>query len=67
MKTWVPRFALPLSLLACRPVIAIGWGELVMLAVIMLFLAWPLLVRVYRVINRMQQEKEDEKEGSKQA
>ncbi len=35
-----------LSLLACRPVFAIGWTELLILIVLIIFLLGPVLLRV---------------------
>lgn len=40
--------ALVLALLACRPVIAIGWGELLILFLLVVFLAGPFLLRIWR-------------------
>lgn len=42
-----------LSLLACRPVFAIGWTELIILVVIILILFGPFLLKVYRAIDKV--------------
>lgn len=34
--------------LACRPVFAIGWGEILVLAIVVTVLLGPLFLRVYR-------------------
>ena len=52
MKRIYP-FTLLLSALACRPVIAIGWPEFLILVGVILFLFWPLLARVYRLLDKM--------------
>ena len=44
-----------LSLLACGPVFAIGWGELTVLVVLVLFLFWPVLIRLARAWNAHQE------------
>jgi hypothetical protein len=52
MKKIYP-FTLLLGALACRPVIAIGWPEFLILVGVILFLFWPLLARVYRLLDKM--------------
>lgn len=44
-----------LSLLACRPVFAIGWGELVILFVVIAFLLGPILLKLARAWNAYQE------------
>ena len=44
-----------LGLLACRPVFAIGWGELVILFVVIAFLLGPILFRFLRTWNAYQE------------
>jgi hypothetical protein len=44
--------SLVLSALACRPVIAIGWTELVIIVIIILVLFAPLLLRLFRYFTR---------------
>jgi fatty acid desaturase len=70
MKAFKP-FSLPLAVLllaacACRPVLTIGWGELIALLVLIAVLLWPLLLRIYRtleVLRKSQQESEKDKKG----
>jgi Flp pilus assembly protein TadB len=48
-------FLVPLlAACACRPVIAVGWGELVLLVVVIALLLGPLLFRLYRYLSRLQ-------------
>lgn len=42
-----------LTTLACRPVIAIGWPEFLILVGLITFLFWPLFVRVYRILDKI--------------
>ena len=46
-----------LSLLACRPVFAIGWGELVILFLVIAFLLGPFLMKFMRAWNEFQETK----------
>jgi len=52
MKKVIP-IALLLGALACRPVIAIGWPEFLILVLVILFLFWPLLARIYRALDKI--------------
>jgi hypothetical protein len=52
---------LSLSVLACRPVITVGWSEIAILFVIVLFVAGPLLFRLYRILASFQKSEEREK------
>jgi hypothetical protein len=45
--------ALCLTLLACRPVIAIGWPELIILIVLIGVLLGPLMFRLYRFLDKV--------------
>ncbi|MCP4139824.1 MAG: hypothetical protein GY755_05955 [Chloroflexi bacterium] len=47
------------SLLSCRPVLTIGWTEIVILAVLLLILAGPSIWRFYQWYRKY---KESEKE-----
>lgn len=53
-----------LSLLACRPVFAIGWTELLILLVLIVFLLGPFLLRVYRAFNKIKKAGQDEEKGN---
>ena len=44
-----------LSLLACRPVFAIGWSELIILFLLVAFLLGPLLLKLARAWNAYQE------------
>ena len=46
---------LVLSLLACRPVFAIGWGEMVILFLLVAFLLGPVLLKLARTWNAFQE------------
>jgi hypothetical protein len=46
---------LVLSLLACRPVFAIGWGELAILFLLVAFLLGPVLLKFARAWNAYQE------------
>ena len=48
---------LMLSLLACRPVFAIGWSELIILLVLIVFLLGPILYRLARSWQAYQESK----------
>ena len=53
---------LVLSLLACRPVFAIGWSELIILLVLIVFLLGPILFRLARSWQAYQKSKEKKQE-----
>lgn len=56
-KDLLPPFALASLLagaLACRPVLAIGWGEFVVLSLLIVILLAPLLSRLYRYLAHLQ-------------
>jgi hypothetical protein len=48
------------GLLACRPVFAIGWTEIIIIVILVIVLMGPLLFRMYRFIDRIQRAREDE-------
>jgi hypothetical protein len=54
-----------LSLLACRPVIAIGWPELTILVVLIAVLLGPLLFRLYRFLEKVQKAGQAEEKKKK--
>ena len=47
------------SLLACRPIIAIGWTELIIIIVLVAVLLGPLMYRIYRFIDKVQKASRD--------
>ena len=52
-STYISILTLYLALSACRPVIAIGWPELVVLVVIIALLLGPLMFRLYRFLDKV--------------
>ena len=52
-----------LSLLACRPVFAIGWTELIILVIIIAFLLGPYLLKVYRMYDKIKKAGKEEEKG----
>ena len=53
---------LVLGLLACRPVFAIGWGELVILFVVIAFLLGPILLKLARAWSAFQESQKKKQE-----
>ncbi len=51
-----------LGLLACRPVIAIGWGELLILFLLLAFLLGPILMKFMRAWNATREPGKKERE-----
>ena len=53
----IPAFlgflSIGLMLLACRPIIAIGWPELIILVVLVAVLLGPLMFRLYRFLDKV--------------
>jgi hypothetical protein len=41
------------SVLSCRPIIAIGWPELIILVILVGVLLGPLLFRLYRFLDKV--------------
>ena len=52
--------AILFSLLACRPVLTIGWGELFIFGVILLIFVGPMLWRFYRRYRKFRKHERDE-------
>lgn len=52
-------------LLACRPVIAIGWEELLVLIVLIAFLLGPTLFKLYRLLDKIQKARDSEAKKKK--
>jgi hypothetical protein len=50
--------ALGLSLLACQPVLTVGWGEILIVSVVILLVVAPLAIRVLRVFQNKQKEQD---------
>ncbi len=54
--------AVLLGLLACEPVFAIGWEELVIIILLVIFLLWPFLLKLARIwikFQELQKKKKD--------
>ena len=54
--------AIFIALISCRPVFAIGWTELLILAVIIMILFGPFLLRVYRAFEKGRKAEKGDKE-----
>ncbi len=57
--------ALWIAASACRPVIAIGWPELIILVIIIAILLGPLIFRLYRFIEKIQKAGQTEEKKKK--
>ena len=55
-------FVLLFSVLACRPVIAIGWEELLLLFIVIGLLLGPFLYRLFRRIEKFRKYEHKNKE-----
>jgi hypothetical protein len=53
---------LALGLLACRPVFAIGWSELIILFLLVAFLLGPVIFRLVRTWNAFQESQKKKKD-----
>ena len=58
--------SLGLTLLSCRPIVAIGWPELIILVVLVAVLLGPLLFRLYRFLDKIQRISQAEEKKKKQ-
>ena len=56
----VAILALCLALLSCRPIIAIGWPELIVLILLIAILMGPLIFRLYQFLDKVQKASKDE-------
>jgi len=54
-----------LGLLSCRPIIAIGWPELILLIVLIGVLLGPLMFRLYRFLDKVRKVSQAEKKKDK--
>ncbi|MGD8402748.1 MAG: hypothetical protein PVJ21_03740 [Anaerolineales bacterium] len=54
-----------LSLLSCRPIIAIGWPELIILVVLVGILLGPLVFRFYRFLDKVRKVSQEEEKKKK--
>lgn len=46
--------------LACRPVVTVGWTEIIILAAIIVFAISPFLIRVFRWYVRWEEKQDEE-------
>ena len=58
---WAGLSVLCLSVLACEPVIAIGWRELFIVFILIIFLVGPPMYRFIRQIEIYRQQKRKDK------
>ncbi len=54
-----------LSFLACRPIIAIGWPELLLLVILVGVLLGPLMFRLYRFLDKVRKVSQAEEKKKK--
>jgi hypothetical protein len=57
--------SLALTMLACQPVIAIGWEELLVLIILIAFLLGPTLFKLYRFLDKIQKARDLENKKKK--
>jgi hypothetical protein len=57
--------ALWIAVFACRPVIAIGWPELIVLILLIAILMGPLMFRLYRFLDKVQKASKAEEKKKK--
>ena len=50
---------------ACRPIVAIGWPELILLVVLVVVLLGPLMFRLYRFLDQIQKASQAETKKKK--
>ena len=59
IKVLTAGAALVISTWACRPVLTVGWTEVLILGAVILFAISPLLVRLFRFYIRLKEGQED--------
>jgi len=52
--------ALAVSMSACRPVLTVGWGEILIVAAVLLLVLTPLSIRILRFMADYQKDKKDQ-------
>lgn len=60
IKVLTAGAALVISTWACRPVLTVGWTEVLILGAVILFAISPLLVRLFRFYVRLKEGQEDQ-------
>ena len=56
-RMWLALGVLWISSIACQPVIAIGYQELVIIILLTVIILGPLLFRIYRVLEKIRNER----------
>ena len=54
-----------ISMAACRPVFAIGYGEILILTTLIVILLGPLILRIYRTWQKHNSDNKEEKDRKK--
>ena len=57
--------ALWMAVFACRPVIAIGWPELIILTILIAILMGPLMFKLYRFLEKIRRVSKAEEKKKK--
>lgn len=57
-KVWWSAGAVMLNTLACRPVITIGWAEIVIIGGLILLLLAPFIIKVLRLFARIEKDED---------
>jgi len=52
--------AFAVSMSACRPVLTVGWGEILIVAAVLLLVLTPLSIRILRFMADYQKDKKDQ-------
>ena len=60
IPTYLGFLSVIMTLLACRPIIAIGWPELIILIVLISVLLGPLMFRLYRFLDKVKKVSQSE-------
>jgi hypothetical protein len=63
--TFIALVSIWLALLSCRPIVAIGWTELIILIVLIAVLLGPFLFRLYRFLDKIQKASQAEEKKKK--
>lgn len=54
-----------MTMLSCRPIIAIGWPELIIIVVLVAVLLGPLMFRLYRFLDKVRKVTQAEEKKKK--
>jgi hypothetical protein len=58
-------FSIVITMLACRPIIAVGWPELIILVILIGVLLGPLMFRFYRFLDKIRKFNQAEEKKKK--